>query len=406
MSELEANAAEELIAFNAEWCSQKVLDGAATGATEGLPTKCQLARLLEVLYHASHETEEGRFPKLAAMWMCQTSPIQGLNVLRFCKAKELNERDSTRPHSDLLKSASICESETVFLIVGPKERGSLDLVAWGFADIRGRDGSDGESIREKLNISRYPADVLTVHFSGPGRFSIRRNGKFKAEYPERDSVASVELWDLREHFGPMSDSKGEDRTKAGQWAGEVGEARTYFVELVLGRLAVSGRGGVLLWHKPAGSSRLGDGTRVAHMSIDERIRELVGLNGVNVFQPEAPYRLRELAQWMSEIASVDGATEITPDLEIVQYGAKISTKRGFMDTVEKVSDPDTYAWLKPRGTRHRSAAFWVVAERLQHAGDHRQVRPFALVVSADGDANAIFWDGDEVRRLPVVPRRL
>lgn len=406
MSEAKANAAEELIAFNAEWCSQRVLDRAADGATEGLPTKYQLARLLEVLYHASHKTEEGKFPKLAAMWMCRTSRVQGPNVLRFQQEKELNEPNSARPHSDLVKkAASICESETVFLLVEPKVGESLDLVAWGFADISGRSGSHGDPIRERLDISQYP-DALTVHFAGPGRFSIRRNGKFMAEYPESDNVEPVELWDLREHFGPTSEDEGEDGTEAGLATAQLVEARTYFIELVLGRLAGAGRGGVLLWHSSEGSARLNDGTAVVRMSIDDRIRELIGLNGVNVFQAEAPYRFRELAQWISEIASVDGATEIGPDLEIVQYGAKISTAPDFMKEVKDVSHPDTYAWLEPRGTRHKSAAFWVVAEGQDRTLENREVRPLALVASADGDANAIFWEGAEVRRLPVVYRGL
>ena len=348
------NATEELIVFSTEWCSRKVLEGGTNGDREGWPTKYQLARLLEVLYHASFETEEGQFPKLAAMWMCRTSPIQRANVLRFGEQKELNKPNSTRPHADLLKSASICESETVFLLVEPKKKGSLDLVVWGFADIRGRDGSHGNQIRERLDISQYP-DALTVHFAGPGKFSIRRNGKFTAEYPEQDSLEPVELWDLRSCFGAISENEQEDRTEAGLRAAQVAEARTYFIELVLGRLAASGRGGVLLWHGSVGSRHLYDGTRVEGVSVDEQIRELIGLNGADDFRPDAPYRFRELAQWMSEIASVDGATEITPDLKIVQYGVKISTAPDYMNEVKRVSDPDTYAWLKPRGTRHGSA---------------------------------------------------
>lgn len=407
MRDAKGNVDEGLITFSTEWCWQRVLRRHRGDGEKERPTRHQLARLLEVLYHASLETEEKRYPKLAAMWLGRKSPMVMLNILAFDQCKKLNESNSTRPHTDLLKTASICESETVFLLVEPKKSRSLDLIAWGIVDIRGHDGSGGDAIRDKLNISQYP-DVLTVHFAGPGRFSIRQNGKFTAAYPETGNVEPVGLWERDARFGDVWGSEGKGRTKADDGEDPLKEARIYLVELVVGRLAASDRGGVLLWHSSTDTTQLGGGTcvRVMGDSVDEQIRELVGLDGGEGFRPEAPYRFRELAQGISEIASVDGATVVAKDLAIVRYGAKISTQQNYIEELERVCDGETYEWLKPRGTRHRSAAYWVVAEGDQCRSCRQEEWPFALIVSADGDANAIFWERDRVRRRPIVYRQL
>ena len=391
--DLEPDADEGLIAFSTKWCWQNVLRSCSRAKGADLPTRRQLARLLEVLHHASLKTEEGRYPKLAAMWSSRKPSRAIANVLEFDEPKRLNEPASTRPHDDLLKSASICESETVFLLVQPKERWGCDLVAWGFGDIRGSDGSHGKEIWEQLNVSQYPNDVLTVHFAGPGTFSIRHNGRFIAEYPETDDAEPVELWkDLRERF--VLSSKPLDA------------ARIYLLELVIGRLAASGRGGVLLCHGSAEVTHLDKGTPVKASSVDKQVRASLVTGGGNEIEPKAPYRFREIAQWISAIASVDGATEIARNLEIVRYGAKIRTKENYMEVIQNACESTTYEWLKSRGTRHWSAAYWVVAEDAL-SGSCRQVeRPLALVVSADGDANAIFWEANQLRRLPIVYRGL
>ena len=257
----------------------------------------------------------------------------------------------------------------------------------------------------KLDISQYPK-VLTVHHSGPGRFSIRLNGAFTAKYPETDKVKPKTLRKLGKHLGPCFANE-EERQALDRQIAHLKETRTYLLELVIGRLVASGRGGTLLFNgsNEADYIDCNSGTRVKKDFLIQR--HLGALLECNGFKPEAPYRLRDLAQLISEIASVDGATEITRDVEIVRYGAKTLTKKNYMEKVEKACDPETYKWLKPRGTRHRSAAYWVVAEGNPRRQDSRQGElPLALVVSADGEANMIFWEDKEVRRQPVVYRRL
>ena len=339
------------------------------------------------------------------MWLRRRQREAVPNVLEFKQRKQLNLPDSTRPHDDLLKSAGICESETVFLLVESKKRRDLNLVGWGFGDIRGRDGSNGEEVWEQLDVCQYPNDVLTVHFAGPGRFSIRYNGEFIAEHPEIEDHKLVKLWDLDVCLGWNAEDKG-DAWSADDHCGKLAAVRTYLFELVIGRLAASGRGGVLLCHGSAEASHLDGGTRIEAGLVDRQVRGLFRKSGGKCVEPIGPYRLRELAQWISAIASVDGATEIARDLELIRYGAKISTKQSYMDAVEKVCESTTYEWLEPRGTRHRSAAYWVVAEGKARGSCGPWERPFAFVVSADGDANAIFWEADRVRRRPVVYRRL
>ena len=63
------NAAETLVTFSEEWLARRALAGERSEDAHDLPTKCQLARLVEVLFQASLNTEEGRYPRLAAMWM-------------------------------------------------------------------------------------------------------------------------------------------------------------------------------------------------------------------------------------------------------------------------------------------------------------------------------------------------
>ena len=408
MGDAQANdAAERLLAFSTEWCARRGLGDDLDDATKERPTKCQLARLLDVLYHASLRTEEGRYPRLAVMWMGRNSgAAQNLEVLTFEESKKLNEERSAQPHRDLSKTASMCESETVFLLVEPAGTGPLDFVAWGLADIRGN--AQGKTcIAEKLDISQYP-DVLTVHFSEPGRFYIRRNGKFEAEYPETDSLRPRPLGGLDGRFRGVSAHEADDQSEAKVGNLHLAKAREYLIELVVGRLAASGRGGALLWPGSGGTRLLGSsGTPIKGVGVDGKIRALIGVDSAKGFQPEAPYRFREIARLMSEIASVDGATEImADDLKIVRYGAKIDTAEDYMEEVEAACDPQTYEWLKPLGTRHRSAAYWVVAEGSQCRSRSQEENPLALVVSADGDANALYWDDGRVVRRPVVYRRL
>lgn len=397
MPETRRYAEERLIAFSTKWCAR--LLGQHSGAEQ--PSSRQLARLLTVLYHASLTTEEGRYPRLAAMWLGRKSPKGSLNVLALGKRKKLNEPRSTRPHADLLKTASICDSETVFLLVEAKRKGGLDLVAWGFGDVRGCDGSRGEKIREQLDISQYPNDVWTVHFSAPGRLSIRHGGKFIAEYPGADNTDLAGLWELGDRVGWSS--RWANRAGGGSGC-KLEEVRIYLLELVIGRLAVSGRGGILLWGGSRRAKHLDAGTSVESCSVDRQIRELIENTTATGVERDAPYRLRELAGWVSDVASVDGATELTASLDITMYGAKITAKDE--ELVARICETETYEWLKPRGTRHRSAAQWVVAEGAERPLPGEEGMPLALVVSADGEANAIFWEGGLVRRLPVVYRRL
>ncbi len=379
MGDAESGGNKEWIKFDQEWCRDMLR---LVGAQER-PTVEELNLLLQVLYHASLETEEGRYPKLAAMWLGSESlAAKRLNILKFDKPQKLHDLKSRRPRTDLLKAAAICESETVFLLVEPSQhdQDDLQLLAWGFVDIRGHVVSCAKKVRERLDISQYP-DVLTVHFERPGRFSIRQRGKFTGKYPEADSAEPVELWELAKRlFSAESESV---------------QAQIYLLELVIGRLAASGRGGTLLFYgsKDSQHEYLNGGTKV-EVRIGGQVYELVGGDGGNSFSPKAPYRFRELAQLMSEIASVDGATVVAPNLDIVRYGAKIARKKPI--DKNKMYESETREWLIARGTRHGSAAEWVAAKE----------GLFAVVVSADGDANAIFWKGGEVRRCPVVYRRL
>ena len=402
MRDKKTGAEEEFLTFNRKWCLR--LPHYCPGGAEELPTACQLLRLLAVLYQTSFRTEEGRYPKVAVMWLTRDAKPEGLNVLEFEHCKKLNECGSIRPHDDLLKTVSVCESETIFLLVEPSKMENLDLVAWGIADIRGYAGSGGDTIKEKLDISQYPDGVLTVHFARPGMFSIRHNGEFKVRYPNPDDVDLVGLWCLGGPFSVSLDSEGESRR--GKSHGKLAEAIVYFVELVIGRLATSGRGGTLLWHGSKGSKYLDRGTCVSNVQlVTERICKM--FKNEEDIQVEAPYRLRELAQWMSEVISVDGATEVaSKNLQIIRYGTKISTKPDYMKEVERKCCPKTYKWLKSRGTRHASAAYWVVAEGSHCQFLRKEEPPMALVVSADGEANAIFWKNGWVHRRPIKYRQL
>ena len=96
--------------------------------------------------------------------------------------------------------------------------------------------------------------------------------------------------------------------------------------------------------------------------LSHKLARFSSLVADTAFVPKAPYRLRELAQWMSEIASVDGATEFAHNLEMVRYGTKISTAQNHMKRIKEKCCLKTYDWLSRRGTRHASAAYWVVAE--------------------------------------------
>ena len=122
------------------------------------------------------------------------------------------------------------------------------------------------------------------------------------------------------------------------------------------------------------------------------------------------YRLRMVADWLAKFASIDGSVVMFRDLRLLAFAAKTDVKQdkeqanGVGADKEDPIDDFMHDWLKSHGMRHNSAANWVAAD------SNRPCKPslgrFALTVSQDGHANAIYWKDGKVHRSAVVYRRL
>ena len=100
--------------------------------------------------------------------------------------------------------------------------------------------------------------------------------------------------------------------------------------------------------------------------------------------------LFEVANFVADLAQVDGAVVVTDELDIIGFGGEIAGSLPELSRVARASDLEGHAraWVRADrvGTRHRAAY------RLCHVAPD----VLAVVVSQDGGMRFVRWHGDAV----------
>ena len=373
-----------------------------------VPELPQLKRLITTLFLASLETEEGVHPQVSVLWLPRRAAEGELGKSfrwsAFASPLQVSRPDASfAPSPQFRKVAALCESRTVVLLVDAAAPGSDVMEAWGILDLRNPPTNPDSSLKDLLELSNYP-EAVSIHFESPGRFEVRWHGKFLKSFPDENPQT---IHDLKLFKGWSADNgweiggvvdRHENRILEDCWnRSEVEEfAAEFVIECALGWLVRRRTGGAFLI--PGESERGGlpcdlqGGPRMPSSggrSPREEIREYVAAEKRDCMffnDGSIRYRLRMLAGWLANYATVDGCVVLSPELSVRAFGAKIVA--GSNEWKKKTAEP-TLRFLETRGTRHGSAARWVASRLPDGRGGRR-----ALVVSQDGLASAFFWKDD------------
>lgn len=449
-----------LLTFEENWC-QSVLDKVVSTSSEilpeDLPDSCQLKQLISILFHVSLETEEGIHPQISAIWLPLHKAERGLGRgqageltetkrwIRFRQSIRINgdNKQLAQPSKHLRKLAALCDSEETLLLVEPNGNGDEGLIAWGLLDIRHPLTTEAGSFKDLLELSTYPS-ALSVHFDRPGYLEVKWSGQFMEGFPDNDKpeLIGTELGLFEAVYdGSGPGNIGEivnldhkpithQETEQNRWTWEIlyAHAQILVVESMLGQLVKRKMGGTFLFvPDESADDKFGDSTfnikRNSEIwirnspSTKDEIKRWIDNNRIKKCSSDhifadgsVRYRLRMVADWLANFASIDGSVVMSRDLRLLAFAAKTEVKQeqeqaNSVGTVkEDLIDDFTRNWLKSHGTRHNSAASWVAAD------SNRPCKPslgrFALTVSQDGHVSAFYWKCRKVHRSAVVYRRL
>ena len=386
-----------------------------------VPELPQLKRLITTLFLASLETEEGVHPQVSVLWLPQCSAKRNLGKsFRWSKFKlpvPVSQSDASfAPSPQFRKVAALCESRTLVLLVDAADPGSRVIEAWGILDLRNPPKDLGRGLKDLLELSDYP-EAVSIHFESPGRFEVRWRGAFLMSFPAEQPKTLHELeffkdWSADDgwEISGIVDRHGKSEPATPWNRGEIEEyAAEFVVECALGWLVRRRTGGAFLVPCSSEADGLPCDLRGEQLlpnaggrSPREDLREFVAAEKreSRFFNDGSiRYRLRMLAGWLANYATVDGCVILSPDLAVRAFGAKIVA--GSDDQGPAIAT-DTKNFLKTRGTRHGSAARWVASR----PPDGRHGRR-ALVVSQDGLVSAFYWgDNGQVKHEALVNRML
>lgn len=386
-----------------------------------LPDLPQLKRLITTLFLASLETEEGVHPQVSVLWLPRRAAERDLGKsFRWAKFESTlpisQSGSSFDPSRQFSKVAALCESRTLVLLVDAADAGPHGIEAWGILDLRNPPKDLGCGLEDLLELSDYP-EAVSIHFESPGRLVVRWHGAFLMSFPAEEPRTLHELeffknWNADDgwEISGVVDRYGKSAPAIPWNRGDIEEHAAEFVlECALGWLVRRRTGGAFLM--PGGSE--GDGLpgdlqgdlllpSAGGRSPREEIQEFVAAEKrESMFFNDGSirYRLRMLADWLANYATVDGCVILSPDLAVRAFGAKIAAGSSARET--DIAE-ETAEFLKTRGTRHGSAARWVASRRPDRHGGRR-----ALVVSQDSKVSAFYWgDNGRVIHRALVYRTL
>lgn len=317
---------------------------ARRGAGVVLPSRDELALLMNVAFFSSMHEEEGAHVVYDAVIVGREEARRsGLDAFEFAQPLPLEPRRLAK-----LASATVVDRTAIAI-----ERTDRAMVVWGIVGQR--------PDQPQLSIRVRSPAVLSVELGGDTVFRYSRGAATLSAQGEAPAI----LAHVRREFSGFG-----------------------AMALLADKIAERRHGGaVFVWTRPTSDPAMG---------FDE-LRYRTNGSAANVLARtlDAPARTREeAATVVASLACVDGAVLLSHNLRVLAFGAFVRTPP--RDALASLIDP----WERPqpssamKGARHKSALWF--CQSAPHT--------LALVVSQDSDVSIYLRHGDAVmvqRDLPV-----
>lgn len=375
--------------------------GVPTRAPPPTPSRLVLSRLVEVMFFASMATEEGRVSPVGVVLAENLQPFGATSpawdLVRFASPVSFEV-------AQVVKLASACAWPGAFLVVVPRN-GTLEIV--GIATPHSRSLLFGDQL-------------VRVLARRPGVVAVRRGENEIVRYEQ--GALRVPMWlPIKARHRPQMSSI--QRTVMHSHADRAIDVTAYLMRIEE-RMAELGHGGILAILAPSEPLKppsitapkklkppLNLGSAIldmyeAHMVDNDNDQRRLSLSGnTPVARPPTDTEARAKAraskatevvermlEQISRLTTVDGAVVMSHSLEVLAFGAKLSSSNAPIPKVYAATPGPRFdeEWpLNTHGTRHRAAAAFAAGNRGR----------LAFIVSQDGgsatfqliDSKLVYW---------------
>jgi len=406
-----------------------------------LPDEAVIANLLDISYHASFETDEGRRPGFRLI-------LYSPSDFEKDKRKEdeenrfrviLLEKERNLNVAEVIRLAPAAEL-TRFLMCIKIEQNKNEppsLFIWALLDM-------GENwwkfVHHETSMGMPPPNFLTISSTGPGEISISAQGDiFASLQGGRITLpTSNALWE-----GPLSVflSKAQEQLYKDITI-RLGEKKydpdghdddypmrfySFFLERILFCTRLRNHGGTIICvpdYLSIDDTRLTDRLNIKYPCIYDNAWELLVSSLVNdrkyfdlhfpLWDAKIPFTqelyqkihllgserdelkevMGDVAETIASLTSVDGAVLINDHFKVLGFGAEVIAHSPSLSEVQLVSEDDKSVPLSVEsfGTRHRSA--------FRFCSSYED--SVAFVVSQDGGVKAVKREGKNVLLWPNI----
>lgn len=393
-----------------------------------LPELASLERLLSTCYQASLLREEDRSVTFRAalaapdVFAREGGPPTGLHSLVFGEPRPFDPHELRR-----LAPAAIFQRSLIGVCLKPDQTFAI----WGVVHSGPR---WLQAVRGGRRIEQSIPPVLTVAVTGPGRVLVSRGTQTMAvlaggTLTEAATDVFCAPW-LVSRFGELhaaqwaQHTRGPDLSSSAVLDPAFGrKLAEHVLRRIVSTIRAARHGGALVFLPAGEASKLVDDGRYVTVKYrfadDEPRRRIFSLaveimNQLTTF-PARPSRsgpapvgwadyeasaderltsldeaLFEAAHLVAMLANVDGAVVLTDQLEIIGFGAEISTALPEVESVDRSLDLEGTLQVREKtdgvGTRHRSS--YRLCAHLHDA--------LVIVVSQDGGVRFVRWHGERV----------
>lgn len=343
---------------------------------ETVPTQEQLTTLVETAFWASLRREEGR-------------------TLRFTLA--YNQRPSSHLFSLVLSEPVPFDTAHLVKIAPASGNASIGVTS-----------SPQSGRLEICELTESPLSPVRVKALDPGQLIVSFSGKNIAVISgDQPTFIKNELLNLSSNLWRVfaEDSTDMEVFARGMEHFALGDERVSAVLTVARQMRLMGHGGTLIvvpdrqsWERSKDSvsypaavqnritSEFLEYLAEAKRDLEEDKTNKTAAEQVKLWQDA----INTSAMFIAPLTAVDGATVITPELEVVGFGVKLkAASDAAFEYVVRLDPLDHDKWLEKisvdsmaKGTRHKSAARFVFDNR----------GSLAIVASQDGNVTAYVWD--------------
>jgi hypothetical protein len=395
-----------------------------------LPAKAVFDEIIDVCYHASMLTEEGRPTVFRIVFLNSQSPASPSDSHLPSVTRYLLKTPVPFTHGELRHLAPVADPRRVLIAV-QESNGRLQI--YGLVDI----GMALWEMGRHERIMGYSSpDTLIVMSSRPGELSISRGDRPVLRMRDGKIVTAAQSVLLKGPIAEFFDAAAEvfihnacERSGIDQDPAEddgLSLAHQSFIESVLLYTAELKHGGTLLFvpdeithEDPRLLSRLSIkyvlsstrpqsalvsamAARLERNALAEKLsnrrtvsaQKLEHLDALTADQERCEDAARDAARFIASLTAVDGAVVLTETLRIIGFGAEVTASFSGGDKVHAALTAEATETTEVRfadyGTRHRSA-FRFVASMEPSVG---------FIMSQDGGVKAVKQVGSKLVMWP------